>query len=65
MELDERKRGYLIYMKKKENKNIKIEKDAESSKHCGNPMDEKSYKEWQRAFIEIEEISKNLKEMKI
>jgi hypothetical protein len=52
-------------MKKKENKNIKIEKDTESSKHCGNPMDEKSYKEWQRAFIEIEEISKNLKETKI
>lgn len=52
-------------MKKKENENIKIEENAELNKHCGNPMDEKSYMEWQRAFIEIEEISKKLKEIKI
>lgn len=53
-----KRRNYVNDIKKKENKNIKIEKDTESGKHCGNPMDEKSYKEWQRAFIEIEESPK-------
>lgn len=51
-------------MVKQKEKKEKVEVKT-ISKTNGIPMDEKSYKEWQRAFIEIEEISKNLKEMKI
>lgn len=34
-------------------------------KHSGIPMSEESYKDWQKAFEDIEKISITLKEIKI
>lgn len=47
---------------KKEKLKIKIN---EMTKHQGIPLSEESYKEWEKVFVEIEEVSKSLKEIKI